>query len=226
MCIGTSAAVGTAIAGIAGATGVIVAGKMGADAAHEGASATSDAAARAEKVAEAQLSENKRQFDLTQKNNWAQYLAHEQRMAPYRGLGVSATNTLSDMLHIPMANIAPPPNPDWGTAPTATTQTGQAPAPDVPQATTAGAPPPFAAPGGGQVYTSMPTLNSMLVAPLASMGPSAAGGVRQPAQMTSGAPPMVMMRAPNGRTQQVPANQVAHYQSKGATIVAASGQVT
>lgn len=221
MCIGTSAAVGTAIAGVSGATGVIVAGKMGADAAHEGASATSDASARAEKVAEAQLAENKRQFDLTQKNDWAQYLAHEQRMSPYRGLGVSATNTLSDMLHIPMASVAPPPTPDWGTSPDATAQTGQTgaqPAPDVQQAQTEGAPPPFMAGGG----TSMPTLNSMLVAPLPSqMGAAGAGGVRQPAQMTTGQPQMVTLRAPNGQTKQVPANQAAYYQSKGAQIVQA-----
>lgn len=213
MCIGTSAAVGTAIAGVAGATGVIVAGKMGADAAHEGADATTAAANQAAKTAEATLAENKRQFDLTQKNNWAQYLAHEQRMAPYRGLGVSATNTLSDMLHIPMASIAPPPTPDWGDQQDAPTQTGQPPAPDVQQAQTEGAPPPFMANNG----TSMPTLNSMLVAPLSSMG----GGMRPPTRMASAAPQMVMLRAPNGQTMKVPANQVAHYQSKGATIVSA-----
>lgn len=44
-------------------------------------------------------------------------------------------------------------------------------------------------------------------------------GLSQPAAPPSGAAGMVMMKAPNGVTKPVPADQVEHYKSKGATVV-------
>lgn len=191
--IGT--AIGLAIAGIAGATGSVVAAKMGSDAAKEGAGLQAKAADQAAQVAKDQLAENKRQFDMTQAANWQQYLHHQKALAPYQGIGVSATNTLADMMHMPIAHIAPPPTPDFITNMGKTT-TGQQP----------NQPPPFVAQGG------QPNLTSMLQRPATSTSP--------PMGQQGGQ--MVMLRAPNGQTRAVPANQVQHYTSQGATLVNAT----
>jgi hypothetical protein len=112
-----------------------------------------------------------------------------QDLAPYRETGNTALSSLSSFLGLP-ANTPSP------TVPAATPPAGLAPQ--------AGAPPShqlpqLQTPVGGQPYGPG---HGYVAAP-----PSQPGSV------------LVMLRAPNGQTKQVPADQVDYYVSRGATKV-------
>lgn len=200
--IGTG--LGLLIGGLAAAGGGIASAEMSSSAAGKATDANTAASTQATKVAEDTLDENKREFDQTQQNNWDQYLYKQKQMAPYIGLGTAATNTLSKMLRIPIAQVAPPPTPNFGTAPTTTMPAGgqtTAPPPDVQQ------------PGGMDSAMSTPTLNTMLTTNYGA-GPVAGTQATAPTQAAG----LVLLRAPNGQTTKaVPAGQVDHFLALGAT---------
>lgn len=199
---------GLLIAGLAAGGGSVASAALQSHAAGEAAKSNEATSAQATKVAEDTLAENKREFDQTQQNNWNQYLYKQKQMAPYIGLGQSATNTLAKMLRIPIAQVEPPPTPNFGGAPTSTSPNGQtggqtttAPTPDTQQPTTD--------------TSMMPTLNSMLTTNYGAGPRQMAGTQATTATQSTG---MVLLRAPDGQsTKAVPAAAVDHYLALGAT---------
>lgn len=229
MCFGT--ATGFAIGGLASGLGAIGAGALGASGAKAGADAEAQAAADAAKVAEDTLAENKRQFDLTQQNNWAQYQAQQQRLAPYQGLAAGATASLANLLKIPIQTMPALPQPDFGTDPaTAPTSAPASAAPSSSAAAPTMTQPIFTAAGtpAGTPTSAAPSLASMFKSPLTVAPGSLAPGVTGPnGNITPSVSPtaagLVTMQGPNGQTMQVPANQVAQWQARGAYVTGLNG---
>lgn len=127
---------------------------------------------------------------VAQKANYDQYVAKENRLAPYRGVGEAANNELAYRLGLtPVAQPAPPPPPTFSTV----------------------TPPPAAASTGG--------LHDLLPGGTPAATPPPAPSIPAPTATTSSAATLVTMRAPNGGTKQVPSDQVPHYQGLGATVV-------
>lgn len=235
---------GTAIGAGVGAVAGLFGAKKQADASTQSAQIQSDAATKAAEIKAqsdaAALDYQKQQAAVAQDNfvkaqqaSYAQWAAREQRLAPFRALGSGAVSTLGGLLGIqPAAQPGLPPPPQFtpstpamfgtGGFATSSDKTAQQNATQstynngaaniqttingLPQA--AGAPPNPAGPGIDTSQYAKPVGGQSLGALVSPQGQSPTNGAQT-----------ILMRAPDGTTRQIPADQVPHYEQLGATRV-------
>lgn len=178
-------------------------------------------------LSEATRSDNFADREANRKMDWGKYITRQTNLSPYMGMGKSSTYTLAGLMGLSPESMAMP-DPKTTNPYVGATYT---PVPYVPLSTDSRIPESFStttAPAASAVASS--TAKAPLVSTPTAATSSQGQTATVPLSSVTGALPLksqsfVLMQAPDGSQQSVPASAVPYFQKQGAWVAQAQGVV-